>query len=103
MSSLMKDFLTAWLDWAENSGRVDGPFDPAYGLCTACKDYCESLGMFRLRLIYELESMFVKDGLDEVYPFNGGQGCSYDAEVYGDKIHKNPQRLAWVRKQLELT
>lgn len=65
MSELMREFLTAWLEWAEAGAPSHDTFRAEYGLCGNSNSfdgdtYC---------LEYELAAMFKADGLDGGYPF----------------------------------
>ncbi|CAK1256715.1 unknown function [Klebsiella phage vB_Kpl_K59PH2] len=88
MTKEMREFLTAWLAWAEDPDAYDsydgGPFKKRTGLCSN---------------IDELHGMLEADGLDTLYPFDTEQ--SYDTAFSERTQHLNPARLAWVRAKLE--
>lgn len=107
MSDLMRKFLSAWLEWAENVDAIDpnqekSPFSSEFGLCMNLGDYCYSSGQGAMRRVLdnELYSMFKRDDLNGIYPFNKNSE-GYEDETYHRMTHRNPIRLAWVRKQLE--
>jgi hypothetical protein len=100
MSELMKQFLSAWLVWAE-SGEGEYKFDSGFGLCTNSRYWCERNGHPRRLLEDELIAMWDEEGLDEAYPFSNGYGIVYNKETNEETTHLNPRRLAWVRDTLK--
>ena len=106
MTKEMREFLTAWLDWATSANPATwddgGPFRKDTGLCSNISVY---LGdpRHRSQLYYalygELGDMLEADGLGSAYPFDTGE--SYGAAFRESTQHLNPARLAWVRSKLE--
>lgn len=104
MSDLLREFLKAWLEWAEGDVSDSTPFDATAGLCWNARLYILALpvrpiGVSPYDLSDELEFIFRDGGLCRSYPF--GKNAYKDAEAL-QAMHKDPNRLAWVRKQLEV-
>ena len=103
MTKEMREFLTAWLDWA-TSGDVKGHkygciFRPYTGLCAAADYWTVDDGPAHYELISELGDMLEADGLATDYPFDTPR--SYDDAAGAGTQHLNPARLEWVRSKLE--
>ena len=98
MTKEMREFLTAWLDWAQSGGSEDHEygniFRPYTGLCAATHYWCVCKP-----LTEELGDMLEADGLDTDYPFD--TRLSYEKAADDGTQHLNPARLAWVRSKLE--
>lgn len=98
MSKDLKKFLQEWLEWAEGRSNK-AEFSACVGLCH--NYYCWSRDKKLPSLSYrkqEVIDLLIKDGLDKYHPFGGF--TTYDQEKETYTVHKNPERLAWVRKQL---
>lgn len=83
ISPALRKFLSEWLAWAE-AGGPNRRFSNSAGLCVnspvdVSDELADLLGF-------------------ESYPF-GGESVYYEERDKG-AIHKNPLRLAWVRKML---
>lgn len=103
MTKEMREFLTAWLAWAQSGGSKDHKygciFCPTTGLCAAISFwYCDD-GKLHYRMMQELGDMLEADGLDTEYPFDTRDSYRKAANACGQ--HLNPARLAWVRSKLE--
>lgn len=98
MSEDLKNFLQEWLEWAEGRNEK-AQFSAGAGLCHNYFKWClaEKVPNLSSRK-HEVTDILVKDGLDQHYPFGGFH--TYDNERFWKTMHKNPERLAWVRKQL---
>lgn len=98
MSPGMREFLSAYLEWAKQDAP-DDTFDRRCGLCTNLIDF----SAFYLdvddsdALIDELSNLFTASGLDTGYPF-GSRVYSY--ECAHATHHRNSGRLAWIEEQL---
>lgn len=105
MTKEMREFLTAWLDWATSGGVKDHQygciFRPYTGLCAAADYWTVDDGPAHYALISELGDMLEADGLDTDYPFDTQR--SYDAAAAAGTQHLNPARLAWVLAKLEVS
>lgn len=103
MTKEMREFLTAWLAWAEGGGLESHEHGSIFrrktGLCANTGDWAEATGVKFSRLIEELGDMLEADGLDTDYPFDTESSYSLAAN-YGTQ-HRNPYRLEWVRSKLE--
>lgn len=101
MTKDMREFLTAWLAWAEDPDAYDlddgGPFEKRSGLCANLDEFLVGINFYKL--LQELSDMLEADGLDTTYPFDTEQ--SYDVAFDNRTQHLNPARLAWVRSKLE--
>lgn len=98
-------FLKAWLAWAE-APTQDSTFSTKMGLCS----YAEPYGRYKLKvtgLKAVLKAELAKDFPDELHcPFNKGRTGEtrwkdYSKESAKCIAHKNPKRLAWVRKTIK--
>lgn len=102
MSDDLKAFLAAWLTWAEGEAQELTPFTRKYGLCSNVCYYCEVMFpgdyLRAERLEYALAKLLKITTGDTMYPFGKVQ---YATNVDSLTQHKDPQRLAWVRAQLE--
>ena len=101
MTQTMREFLTAWLTWAEDPDAHDytagGPFKKRSGLCANLDEFLGGISSYKL--LDELHMLLDADGLDTIYPFDTER--SYDAAFCNRTQHLNPARLAWVRSKLE--
>lgn len=92
MSPEMKRFLTEWLEWAEGESPEDTDhFRTISGLCFCARCYGGPV------LEEELDGLFEAQSMCAAYPFGKE---AYRCALDEDAIHKDPNRLAWVRKQL---
>lgn len=93
MSEELLEFLKEWLEWAESPmadlGR-GGKFFNSTGLCYNCPPLVND----------ELRNLLESDFGLSSYPFNNRCAEDYDREASSKTIHKNPERLAWVRGKL---
>lgn len=103
MTKEMREFLTAWLSWAEGGACKDHEygniFRPYTGLCAALDYWTDVVDVPFYRLIEELGGMLGSGGLDTEYPFDTEESYSKAARL--GTHHLNPARLAWVRSKLE--
>ena len=93
-------FLRAWLDFAEDPSNNPYAFHPIYGLCTNSSHYGWTLSASRGYALYD--HLYTRLKLlygDTDTPFNPGGHGDYVKEQ--DKT-KNPERLAFVRRELGL-
>jgi hypothetical protein len=107
MSDLLREFLTAWLDWAEGDADPRGQYGAGHfhrdcGLCYNSVEFSWDRGRKGYPEAYvledELRAIYAAEGRNKDYPF-GKEG--YDRAEALNSMHKDPARLAWVRKQLE--
>lgn len=101
MSELLREFLKAWLEWAESDAPT-GSFMRGDGLCgnlyyVFCQDMRGLSDEDTDSLRSELTDEFKKDGLEVQYPFGKG---AYWQPPYTYAMHQDPNRLAWVRAKL---
>jgi hypothetical protein len=93
MSQLLREFLSAYLEWVD-AGAVNGePFSRRVGLCSNFRG-----SAFCVSDIDEIKRVCMADGLDEHYPFGGED--QYGVEQSGYTMHLNPARIAWVRSKV---
>ena len=98
MTPELRQFLTEWLQWAEDGAPEHPSFDAKFGLCHNA-EYFGALTSSRLSIDLE----------DEIFHLLGGRGSSpypFGVEEYHQARirstqHLNPKRLTWVREQLE--
>ena len=102
MSQLLREFLSAWIEWVDAGAAANDPFERGYGLCSNLHKWalqnCTGPYSQVKALVAELKETFVSDGLDDSYPF-----CSewqYGEEVDTDTMHLNPARIQWVRSKV---
>ena len=95
----LKDFLTEWLECATGKNEKPSWFSRKLGLCACAEMWDCSKG----RNAYEplTEKMWADFREEFLYPFGGGD--RYNEDKAAETAHKNPERLAWVRKTLGLT
>lgn len=86
MTPALRQFLTDYLAWAE-ADAPDDRFNRWHGLCVNAERESRDL-------LCELNALFC----GEVHPFGGIH--MYWAESEGRTIHRNPDRLAWIRAKL---
>lgn len=116
----MKAFLQAYVAWVEAGAKLgDKVFTRTYGLCANSNEWerqrpGREVGTECNQIEYEMKAMWEREGLDPVFPFNGGYMSSYDSagewnDVYEDGTwvsrlspyhHENPERMQWVHSQL---
>lgn len=105
MTKEMREFLTAWLAWAQGGGVESHEFGSVFsrstGLCAASNHWAESTGAQFGLLIGELGDMLECDGLCSDFPFDTED--SYFDAAAAQEQHLNPARLAWVRSKLEVS
>lgn len=110
MSNELKQFLAAWLAWAEAGGPDDSQHTKANpyrfardaGLCSNTYDF-EELALDvhpdnTGNLEHQLHVLFRKDGRDASYPFGR---ADYEEDADCNTQHLNPRRRSWVCKMLE--
>lgn len=99
IGSVVLDFLKEWLDWAENDEHEGYEFTKSYGLCANFEWYIDDK--------HQNESEDTRDKLldefgeiigEEAYPFGGIS--TYVKEANGRVMHKNPERLHFVRSTI---
>jgi hypothetical protein len=102
MSDLLKEFLVAWLEWAERGAPEDDcePFARYKGLCISFEDWMELRDVDHGSAYCEsdqLKSLFIADGLAGDYPFGE---CAYIWAMNHDQQHLDVNRLSWVRSKV---
>lgn len=91
------DFLRLWLAWAEAGGQ-GAMFDDRYGLCWNFTN--EEWEPHNLRIKRELQDILDEEFRSQSeYPFGGHD--VYQLEKLEDCAHRNPQRLAWVKRKIQ--
>jgi hypothetical protein len=99
MSDLMKQFLTAYIEWIESGAQEGAPFTREYGLCVNVERFVASGGYeTEKKIVRELKHMFENDGLDKKYPFGEGE---YWDRAYLLTNHQHQPRIDWVRAALK--
>lgn len=107
MSELIKQYLTEYLAWAEADAPVHETLNPDHPICSNARLWARA-GKQETRLasqgvddanqmVCELKDMFVRDDMDIWFPFGE---ATFTRECRFSAHHRNPDRLAWVRKQL---
>ena len=94
MSDALRKFLQAWIDWVDAGAPQDKPFHRGYGLCTNSCTFTNSA----CYLENEMRSMWAKEGRCLSFPFCSAE---YDKAQYDNTMHRDGERVAWVRKQLK--
>ena len=93
--------MQAWVD----AGFPTGSLSTTHGLCTNLRIHVwETRGITPrevedriLQLAGEMRDQFVAEGLDPVYPFNGGF-ADFDLESISCTKYTNPKRLDWIKQ-----
>lgn len=89
MNDKLKQFLAEWLAWAEADAPEHPVFTARFGLCYNLAQWSG----LDYELAFELAEIFNGDS----YPFGE---YKYNLDCMNNTQHRNPARLAWVRKQL---
>lgn len=98
MSKELREFLQAWLDWAESGATRGYRFLKNVGLCTNLQWWLDDNMNYKSQsVIEELSNLFEAQGLDSKYPFGK---ANYLAAIFPARQHTCPVRLSWVREQL---
>lgn len=93
----MEDFLLQYYNISQTD-EYPKWFSPEHGLCFNYLCYKNYYYFTKHRDFNDLTYMFEHEGFeDPVYPFGCG---TYHRERYTSSHHKNPKRIAWVRKTL---
>lgn len=97
LSHKLYDILSAWLEKAES--ERPGYSVACHGLCWWVHQHAPHGSAY----IKELKFHFDDDGLDTTYPFEKGKGYIERENAYNTdgECHRNPRRLAWVKKKLK--
>lgn len=92
ISDGLREFLKAWLKWAESGARQHEVFSRDKGLCCLVLTYYRDNSPY-----FELREIFNRFQ-DPCFPFGGEERYYKDSREC--TTHKNTLRLAWVRKTL---
>jgi hypothetical protein len=87
----LRELLTEWLVWVDRGAPHGDPFDRDDSLCWIHAGD-------GLDFEDELWGLFVEDGLSPNYPF-GGQD-RWGRDFHSDTMHRNTERVAWVRAKV---
>jgi hypothetical protein len=101
MSTLLREFLEAWLDWIEHGACEAQPFDRGHGLCANFDHWLDEHGADWETVETEIDDLlwlFVSEGLGGCYPFDS-QAEFISAHERREQ-HLNPRRIAWVRSKV---
>lgn len=95
-------FLRDWLCWAITDISLSGTaYHGRMGLCGALASFCHRHDIYaqysKQSVRIELYKRFTADGLDIDYPFGRGAFRLY---MDAHRLHKDPNRVNWVKKQL---
>lgn len=104
MSPQLYQFYVAYAAWLDADTPACGPFTRDNGLCDNLGSYIDKLDEWTEDwddVPAEMIKSFMNEGLDRLYPFNCGSSVEYADECNHHTVHLNPQRIAWVRKQIE--
>lgn len=100
MSERLRQFLSAYLTWADAGAPDTNGLMRSQGLCGNLNFYAAMHGWEEVwNLEFELEVMFKEDGLCLGYPF-GLKVYLEEAETLTH--HENQERLNWVRRRLNV-
>jgi len=99
----LQDFYKDWMDWVKDGAPkiIGGPFHRADGLCTAIGQwaYVNKLSHELCKKAKEYMKLdFKQMGLDTCYPFGYQQ---WDIEWSGETMHRNPNRINFVKTMLQ--
>jgi hypothetical protein len=98
--TVLQSFYIAYYAWA-TAAVLTNEFDPSAGLCGNLYDFMTNLGVDNGDPLEEMHNAFAVAGLCTLLPFNDDDVNPYRTESLNDECHKNPERLAWVEKQIE--
>lgn len=98
-------FFKEWLAWAESPDADSDNhlvFNNGIGLCGNLENWLDDLEHENSDTMYQisvdaLAMQFVTAGLCKYYPFGE---AAYDHHMVADTMHKDENRLAWVRARI---
>lgn len=87
------EFLRVWYAWATYDAIEEGPFSRRFGLCE------NALRFDRSGIVHDrLKGLLLADFGYAVFPF--GQ-AAYNHFAVTRRMHRDPNRLAWVEQKLK--
>ena len=97
-SEKLKVFLQAWLDWASQPKVEDAfHFTRNQGLCACLASFYKG----EVEIQMELYALLEKDHKGQYqFPFENNKLSDYWQAKSKNALHKNPKRIAWVKKIL---
>jgi hypothetical protein len=98
--TILQSFYIAYYKWA-TAEELTGEFDTSEGLHENLDRFCDSIGVGVEGPWQQLSRSLAAAGCRLVYPFNSGLIGCYKIETDKNACHKNPERLAWVKQQIE--
>lgn len=102
MHAIIELFLKSYLSWVQAGHPETKTFVNRYGLCGNLAKFLTRLDIplkSRRSVEYNLTQMFYDDKLDVELPFDIGLR-SFRNQAYNGKLHKNPERIAWVKSKV---
>ena len=97
---VLQQFYKAYYAWA-TAPELTEEFSPYDGLCRNLESFCERIKTISFPYLSKMKYNFItKSGLDPHYPFNPTQ-ARYSSECIVNACHKNKERIAWVKKQID--
>lgn len=97
ISTKLRNFLEAWITWAE-APKVEDTFHfmRNQGLCACLTSFHRGDVPVQLELIALLEKDFKGN---YQFPFEGKLPAYWNSKM-SNTLHKNPKRIAWVKAKL---
>ncbi|UGO52676.1 hypothetical protein OPT79_43 [Klebsiella phage vB_KpnD_Opt-79] len=99
MSEELKVFYKAYAAWLDAGAVNKGAFWRDCGLCTCIVSWTNDDEGYEL--LNEMKSQFTAAGLSDRFPFNVSDE-DYAREHLNSAMHLNEDRVAWVRKHVEI-
>lgn len=102
MSPELQKFFLEIHEWLEQGCPEHRVFLKTCGLCSTVRWYAFELKQNAVHLEQELETLLNASAGGTVYPFNDSSPSGYSEEQKAEALYKNPARLAFIKKQVEL-
>ncbi len=99
----LADFYAAYIEWVRDGApESHDTFYISHGLCGNFAVYADQMSTPTYnKLVREMKTSFIKEGLHERFPFNEGSSMLYQDEVWKGTLHKNPLRIDFARRHAQ--
>lgn len=99
ISNELYAFLADWLLWAEGEPGVI-EYNSSHGLCIAISKWCRQYKVYGPTLDAELSNLLGSTCYSSAFPFGTRE---YDKARNKGSMHKDPNRISWVKAALSDT